>query len=257
VRFDRWLNKNTTLIDWGLFSLPWDTMQLKQNPFRQEQIAAILKASGILEIDSPVVLDLGCGPGVLGRLAICEKPRVQYVGIDGDPLMLTAMQRLLRGRNVSALQMDLRKPNWGQSLRDRYDSIVSLTALHWLSQEHQKETYRAAYQVLKPGGTLIVGDPYQPENPEERKELEAVHHERAAALTGQTWEEFWQSFFDKYPIRKMYTEYHKDLGYQIPFEGSDDGYPLSFQLKALQEAGFRSAMVFWKADLRAVYGGTK
>jgi SAM-dependent methyltransferase len=257
VSFERWLKKNESLIDWRLFSSPWDAMQLKHNPFRQEQIDAILSSSGVRENESPMVLDLGCGPGTLGKLLTDEMPLAQYVGIDGDPLMLMAMRRLLQGRAVRALQADLRKSDWSRPFQGHFDSVVSLTALHWLSREHQKETYRAAFDVLKPGGKLIVGDPYQPEDPEEQRKLEALHYEHALLQHGQTWEEFWQSFFATYPIEQMYTEYHRKMGYQMPFEGSDYGYPLSAQLKALQEVGFRAVSVFWRADLRAVYGGTK
>ena len=74
---------------------------------------------------------------------------------------------------------------------------------------------------------------------------------------GQSWAEFWEAFFGKYPIKELYTNYHIEKGYQIPFEGSDDGYPLSSHLRTLKEVGFSSVSVFWKADLRAVYGGTK
>ena len=257
MKFDRWLEENETLFDWNLFSAPWDAMQLKHNPFREEQIEAILRSSGILKRDTATVLDLGCGPGILGRMLTRERPLVRYFGADGDPLMLAAMRHLLQGKNVRAVQLDLRKSDWSIPFKGQFDSVISLTALHWLSQEHQREVYRAAFCVLKPGGTFIVGDPYQPEDPEVRKKLEAIHHERAATQTGQTWEQFWHSFFDKYPIKKMYTEYHKEQGYQIPFEGSDDGYPLSVYLKTLQDVGFSAVSVFWQADLRAVYGGMK
>jgi SAM-dependent methyltransferase len=257
MKFDRWLKENETFVDWNLFSSPWDAMQLKHNPFRQEQIEAILSSAGILEKESPIVLDLGCGPGILGKHLIQQRPLVRYFGVDGDPLMLAAMQRLLQGKHVRPLQLDLRKRDWSRAYKEHFDSVISLTALHWLSQEHQKETCLAAFDVLKPGGTFIVGDPYQPEDAEERKKLEALHDERASKLKGQTWEEFWQSFFVKYPIKQMYTEYHMDKGYQIPFEGSDDGYPLSFHLKTLRDVGFSTASVFWKSDLRAVYGGKK
>ncbi len=232
-------------------------MQVKHNPFRQEQIEAILQSSGFLAKESPVVLDLGCGPGILGKLLANEKPLAQYFGIDGDPLMLAAMNHLLNNRNVNALQYDLRKVEWSEPFKGHFDSVVSLTALHWLSQEHLNKTYKAAFEVLKPGGTLIIGDPYQPEDPEERKKLEELHCSRASTLEGQTWEEYWQQFFDKYSIKEAYTEYHTQKGYQIPFEGSDDGYPLSWHLASLKNAGFSGASVFWKADLRAVYGGTK
>ncbi len=257
MTFDQWLNENDARIDWTLFSSPWDAMQLRHNPFRQEQIKAVLSSSRVFEKESPIVLDLGCGPGVLGRLVIDEKPSAQYYGVDGDPLMLAAMRHLVHGKHVHAVQLDLRKTGWSRKLVGQFDSVVSLTALHWLSLEHQKQTYLAAFDVLKPGGTFIVGDPYQPKNLEERKKLETLHEERASTQYGETWEEFWEGFFDTYPIKQLYTEYHTEKGYQIPFEGSDDGYPLSSHLKALREVGFGSVSVFWKADLRAVYGGTK
>ena len=257
MNFDSWLTQNESIIDWSVFSSPWDAMQLRHNPFREEQIDVILKASGALEKQSPIVLDLGCGPGILGKYLSQHRPQAQYVGVDGDPLMLSAMRRLLNGKQVTSVQADLRKPEWTQSLKGQFDAIVSLTALHWLSQEHQKEVYRAAFEVLKPGGTFIVGDPYQPEDPEEKRKLEAIHDEKAAVQKGQTWEEFWKSFFRRYPIEQMYTDYHKEQGYQIPFEGSDEGYPLSTHLQTLQRVGFVEVAVFWKADLRAVYGGKR
>ena len=211
-------------------------MQLKHNPFRQEQIDAILSSSGVRENESPIVLDLGCGPGILGRLLTNERPLAQYVGIDGDPLMLMAMQRLLHGRDVRALQVDLRKPNWSRSFKGHFDLVVSLTALHWLSQEHQKETYRAAIDVLKPGGKLRVGRPYQPEDPEKdhisRGRLGSVlHYERSITTEWITGKNFGQSSFTKlYVLRlnKCPTESTGEIGLLIPFEGSD--YRISFAL---------------------------
>jgi SAM-dependent methyltransferase len=257
MKFDAWLRENESVVDWSPFSSPWDAMQLKHNPFREEQIEAILRCSGALEMQSPKVLDLGCGPGTLGKLLIKQRPHAHYVGVDGDPLMLAAMAHLLHGRHVSGLQADLRESKWSHSFKDQFDSVISLTALHWLSQEHQKGIYRAALDVLKPGGMFIVGDPYQPEDPAEREKLEAIHSEKATKLTGQTWEEFWKTFFQQYRIEQMYTEYHKAQGYQIPFEGSDNGYPLSAHLRTLRDVGFRAVSVLWTADLRAVYGGKK
>jgi SAM-dependent methyltransferase len=257
LTLDSWLSENDARVDWSLFSLPWDSMQLRHNPFREEQIEAILRSARVFEKESPIVLDLGCGPGVLGRLLMREKPMAQYYGLDGDPLMLAAMQHLVQGEHVHALREDLRETEWSRPLLGRFDSVISLTALHWLSVEHQRQIYLAAFEVLKPGGTFIVGDPYQPEDIEEWKKLETLHEERASRQNGQTWGEFWESFFNRYSIKQLYTEYHIQEGYQIPFEGSDDGYPLSSHLKALREIGFSSVSVFWTADLRAVYGGTK
>ena len=257
MRFDTWLKKNEQLIDWNLFLEPWDAMQMKHNPFREEQIRALLIASSFQNMESPLVLDLGCGPGVLGRLLTNAKPLARYYGMDGDPLMLAAMRRLLDGRRVHSLQFDLRKTEWRNEYTGHFDSVVSLTALHWLSQPHLKATYLAAFEVLKPGGTFMVGDPYLPEDPQEQKKLEALHNECAASLKGPTWSDYWKSFLGKYQIEEMYTEYHKERGYQIPFEGSDAGYTLNWHLETLQDVGFNEVSVFWKEDLRAVFGGTR
>jgi SAM-dependent methyltransferase len=257
MKLELWLLENESLVDWNIFSSPWDAMQLKHNPFRKEQIEVIINSSGILENESPIVLDLGCGPGILGKLLINENPKTQYYGADGDPLMLSAMKHNLQSKHVHALQLDLRKTEWGHAYTGHFDSVISLTALHWLSQEHLNKLYRAVYNVLKPGGIFVVGDPYKPEDNNERDQLEALHNELASKQSGQTWDEIWQEFFAKYPIKEMYTEYHKQTGYQIPFEGSDDGYTLSSHIKALRRIGFTAVSVFWKADLRSVYGGKR
>jgi hypothetical protein len=76
-------------------------------------------------------------------------------------------------------------------------------------------------------------------------------------IKGQTWLEFWQRIFSRYPSKEMYDEYHRMSGYQEPFEGSEQGYALSFHLDTLEDAGFRETAVYWSSGLRAVYGGRK
>jgi hypothetical protein len=110
---------------------------------------------------------------------------------------------------------------------------------------------------LKPGGTFMVGDPYQPEDLEDRRKLQSQQEQLIEKQDGSTWTEFWEGFFARHPVQEIYVEYHKSKGYQEPFEGSEEGYPLPFQMNALQGAGFERTTVYWKAGLRAVYGGTK
>jgi SAM-dependent methyltransferase len=255
--FITWLKENDSLIDWQLFDDPWDAMQRRHNQFRDDQIDFILRASGLLEIQAARILDLGCGPGILGRRALLNRANAEYFGVDGDPLMLAAMQHLVPGSNVHPLQIDLRKTGWVLQYQAQFDAVISLTALHWLSQNHLKQLYRAIYSVLKPGGHLVIGDPYLPFEPTEKDQLKAFQDERIALEKGITWDDFWKAFFERYPIKDAYTEYHRSLGYQEPFEGSDDGYPITFYENALTEAGFSSVTTYWKSGLRIVYGGSK
>jgi len=256
MNLNEWLEANDSHVDWSPFGEAWDSMQLRHNPYRNEQIQSLLSASGVLHMEQPSVLDLGCGPGILGKLILKHRPNTHYVGADSDPLMLAAMRHLVNGSNVQATLVDLREADWTRGL-GQFDSVVSLTALHWLSQAHQKKLYSDIFGILKQGGSFVVGDPYLPEDPHEEESLAKLQQQRIQNERGQTWEEFWEAFLSQYPIRQVRADYAESRGCSGPFEGADHGYTLAFQMKALHDAGFVDATVFWKDGLRAVYGGMK
>jgi SAM-dependent methyltransferase len=181
----------------------------------------------------------------------------RYFGSDGDPLMLCALHNLLPESRKFSLEIDLRTTNWVTEFANQFDAVTSLTALHWRSRSNPQQLYRSVCAVLKPGGTLVVGDPYDPDDPLERERLRAYQAHKASLQSGSSWSEFWDAFFSKHPIRDLHTQYHADVGYQEPFEGYDDGYPLAFHAKSLSQAGFEHFAVFWKCGTRAVYGAIK
>jgi SAM-dependent methyltransferase len=254
---EKWLQENEQLVDWQYFAAPWDEMQRRYNPFRQDQLDNILFASGILHRDAPSVLDLGCGPGTIGRLIVSECPGARYFGSDGDPLMLCALYNLLPECRERSLKIDLRTTDWTTQFANQFDAVTSLTALHWLSRTNLQKLYRSVFAVLKPGGTFVVGDPYDPDDRTERERLRAYQDHKVSRQSGPSWSEFWDTFFSRYPIRDFHMRYHTQIGYQEPFEGNDDGYPLSFHAESLSQAGFDHCAVFWKCGTRAVYGAVK
>jgi SAM-dependent methyltransferase len=257
MELESWLLQNEDQIDWQYFASPWDEMQRRHNPFRDEQLENMLYASDLLQHQAPSVLDLGCGPGAIGSMLSRLHPLAKYHGSDGDPLMLSALRRLLPRFRAHSLKIDLRATEWSSEFHNKFDSVTSLTALHWLPKSDLERLYRVVFSTLRPGGTFVVGDPYCPEDPVERERLQAYQNARIATRSGQTWSEFWDAFFERYPIKELYTTYHQAVGYQEPFQGSDDGYPLSFHTASLSKIGFEHVTVFWKCGLRAVYGGTK
>ena len=255
MELEQWLRENDRFVDWSLFASPWDQMQRKHNPFRDVQIDAILHSSGVLQSETAVVLDLGCGPGILGKTLLARRADAQYYGADGDALMLAAVEHLLPAQNTHILKADLRRPEWLLPFQNHFDAVVSLTALHWLSRQNLAELYRRIFSVLKPGGTLAVGDPYLPDSSTQKGRLQEFQAARALPETGQTWSEYWTALFARYPIKELYSR--AQAGFQEEFEGSDDGYQLAFHLNSLTEAGFVDVADFWKCGLRAVFGGSK
>jgi trans-aconitate methyltransferase len=256
MKLESWIRANKNFIDWKYFASQWDAMQQRHNPFRKDQIETIAALAGILGVESKTILDLGCGPGTLGKRILEHRPDTRYYGMDADPLVLNAAQRLLP--NTCHYQiMDIRTKGWASRYTNTFDCVVSLTALHWLSKVHLKEAFVAIYTALKPNGWIIVGDPFLPENEHEKRMLAAFQEERMALEKGPTWEEYWEELFRMYPIREIYQKYYCDSACDKLYEGSDDGYPVSFYLDSLGESGFKEASVFWKVGLRVVYGGMK
>jgi SAM-dependent methyltransferase len=252
-----WLQKHGQHVDWQLFSDPWDQMQRKHNPFRDEQIEAILSGAGIAEDEMHTVLDLGCGPGILGRRIHSKRPHIEYYGVDGDPLMLAAMQYLLPSPHMHPLLVDLRSHGWLLQYQNNFDAVVSLTALHWLTKTQLEQLYRAMLAVLKPGGRLVIGDPYLPESTSDRKESLRLQERYRSSETGMTWDEFWAAFYDRYPINEIRAAYQDACFGGDLFQGSDDGYPISFYLNSLGKAGYIEPSVYWTKGLRVVYRGIK
>jgi SAM-dependent methyltransferase len=126
------------------------------------------------------------------------RPDAEYYGVDGDPLLLTAMQRLVPGGSVHVVRADLRQAAWAKPYESAFDAVLSLTALHWLTAEDLLKLYALVHSLLKPGGTFVVGDPYLPDNQEDRQRLSAFQNARIALETGQTWADFWKTFYQQH-----------------------------------------------------------
>ena len=104
-----------------------------------------------------IVLDLGCGPGNLTvRLAEKVGPQGRVVGVDPDAERIKVAQEKYGGEtNVTFfVGSDAEFP--GQRA-ETYDIIYSNIVFHWIKDK--QEAFKAIYESLKPGGTLVVAVP--------------------------------------------------------------------------------------------------
>ncbi|MDX1252391.1 MAG: class I SAM-dependent methyltransferase [Gammaproteobacteria bacterium] len=102
---------------------------------------------------SPVVLDLGSGPGLLLRALAERYPRARAIGVECAPYMLEAMGELPTGCEVMCA--DLHDPRLPLA-EGTVDAVVASVVLHELNQP-----LRALQEVrrcLKPGGRLYILD---------------------------------------------------------------------------------------------------
>jgi SAM-dependent methyltransferase len=97
-----------------------------------------------------VWLDIGCGPGLVARLA--SRRGYRAVGIDADPHMVRAAEEITRRDKSSARFMvgDMR----GQPLADVV-SAASLLAV----MDDPADGLRVLWGSVLPGGTLLVIEP--------------------------------------------------------------------------------------------------
>jgi SAM-dependent methyltransferase len=109
--------------------------------------------SAALELLAPqpgeMILDLGCGDGVLTQKIMATGARV--IGLDASEEMVEAA----RGRGVDAFVADAQALDLeGQKVRfGEFDAAFSNAALHWMLDPDAVAA--GVYSVLKPGGRFV------------------------------------------------------------------------------------------------------
>lgn len=96
-----------------------------------------------------VVVDVGCGFGLLSGLLALDQPGRQVIGLDVDEAKL-ATARALVGDRVDFRSVDL---DQGAPLPEA-DAVVIWDVLHHL--ERPEELVRRAAAALRPGGVLVI-----------------------------------------------------------------------------------------------------
>lgn len=103
------------------------------------------------------VLDVGCGTGALAEHVLASLPAVQLTGVDISPEMLRQARARLQGHARFA-PADAEKLPFADG---SFDAVICNDSFH-----HYPDPRRAAFEmwrVLAGGGSLIIGDVWQPQ----------------------------------------------------------------------------------------------
>ncbi|MFI1354157.1 class I SAM-dependent methyltransferase [Streptomyces sp. NPDC020898] len=232
----------------------WERQQQRYAVGREERFAVIADVVEHITAEdsaSPLVLDLGCGPGSLAARLSLRLPDAEIVGVDMDPLLLE-LARTHHGTAARYVETVIGGTGWIQALGlDRpLDAAVSTTALHYLAPDELSRTYEQLAALLRPGGVLINGDHLPPEN---RSEVAGIADhigrrwaERQHVFAHEDWDSWWASVDDEPELADLLAERHRRQPRDGTGAGTGPGLPLSAHVRLLRQAGFAHAGPVWQ-----------
>ena len=188
------------------------------------------------------VLDLGCSPGSLCDAVADRFPDAEVVGVDRDPILLRLGRETNRhGERMRLLDLDLAAPGWVHEVgQERFDAVVSATALHWLNPDKLAGLYVTLPQVLNPGAVFLNADhlyfdgatePFLKGVAEEQREKFRLAAIDSGAMTWEAWWEAARSVPGWEAEAKEWEERWSDKSPTVKVS-------LEFHLSALRAAGF-------------------
>jgi SAM-dependent methyltransferase len=228
----------------------WDRQQEHYLPDREERFAVIadlvVLTADRLRQPNPAVLDIGCGPGSLSARIRQRLRQARFVGVDSDPLLLS-----LAAANYPWLEwvdQDLRAPDWKAALPvQRFDAVVSTTALHWMDHDELGKLYVDLAGLLRPGGLFINCD-HLPTNQDSAtltslsKGIESVRNLRTGVINREDWSSWWDAANTAPELAALVAERQR-RGLSHVHDGN---VGLTEQADLLRAAGFAEVGSVWQ-----------
>ncbi|MDY7087159.1 MAG: class I SAM-dependent methyltransferase [Actinomycetota bacterium] len=229
----------------------WDEQQTAYVAHRENRFLVMLDVLRLhFDRDDLSVLDLGCGPGALSARALSAFPAARVTAVDHDPMLLRIAERALTpyGERFRVVDADLASPWWPDAVGpDRFDAVVSSTALHWLSPAELLAVLHDSAALLAPGGLLLNADHlrFDSRSPallavSERHDARTQAEDFAAgALDYAAWHE---RAAEEPELAALRPERLKRFAGRPPQPLA----PLEFHLAALRTAGFSETGTVWQ-----------
>jgi trans-aconitate methyltransferase len=133
-----------------------------------------------------LVLDVGCGSGLVTEQLIDRLPTGHVIAIDASENMIATARDHLRGRHVAFIRADAA----ALPLSEVADAIFSTATFHWVLDH--PALFRSLFQALKPGGRLVAQCGGGPNIARLHDRAFALMHEPEFADYFKAWQDPWE-----------------------------------------------------------------
>nr|WP_232327872.1 class I SAM-dependent methyltransferase [Kibdelosporangium sp. MJ126-NF4] len=226
----------------------WDAQQERYIADREERFTVLCDVveTALADIERPVVLDLGCGPGSLAGRLHERLPHATIIGIDSDPLLL-GLARAHYADGITWVDADLGTRDWLAEVPGTIHAAVSTTALHWLPETKLAELYRTLGSLMAPDGVFVNGDHMGPDDGRLNDLAAVVRHRRAVragVVRNEEWGAWWDAVGDSPELAVLVQARTERLAHKDDHNANT--LTVSGHADLLRAAGFGSVAPVWQ-----------
>ncbi|KAG7355789.1 type 11 methyltransferase [Nitzschia inconspicua] len=173
--------------EWNSMAGEWDDLA---SGYRDSFVKLLWEYTKLNSSDKRVVVDFGCGSGLLTEVMRRTSPESQYICIDAASEMVRVLQDKMRSgdwKNVKAYCVSL--CNFESAAHDirtdlvalqgKVDLVVASSVINFIPSNDLAATMKAVGSMLKPGGLFCHSDwPKSQESPDgfTNEKAEEVYH---------------------------------------------------------------------------------
>lgn len=191
-----------------------------------------------------VLLDLGCGDGVLSKHIASHHPKHEFHLMDGSEAMLEKAKGNFAGADVHYRHQSFEEYIASPVNDGLCDFVYSALAIHHLDFLGKSQIYAKIFRELKFGGLFLDFDPVLPTS------------ERSEQWQFNMWTDWMIEHLQKDDVEEDATKIEAmPTSYKMKAENKPSN--LFDQLQLLIKIGYSDVDCFYKYGIFALFGGTK
>jgi SAM-dependent methyltransferase len=152
--------------EWNSMAGEWDDLA---SGYRDSFLKILWQQTGINPGTERIVVDFGCGTGLLTESMRRQSPNSEFVCLDAAPAMVRVLDDKIKAgewKNVRAHCIVLANHNSAdqkiqedlEALKGKVDLVVASSVLNFIPHEDLPETMKVIGQLLKPSGLFCHSD---------------------------------------------------------------------------------------------------